>query len=545
MKKLLHLGVVLFAMLLLGACEKEDIQPNDEPNHTPITSTVTLIGDEEITVRLGDEFIDPGVKVNGQKSTDVTIDSTLDLNTIGEYTITYTSADSYVMRTVCVVESVLDEYLSIIEDMNNETSFHVDIDTNIEFLIMNSFTQYNITQSRDTYDTITYATESTDILDDGVDPLTLDVYYEYFDDTGMNDVFIDFIDHYLYVEQELRLSTFTRGTLLDLSKTNEVEVYYDDTKTLYVVELDYEGYEYLFLDSSNLLVGYMAAPTDTKLRVNVSVVDGKVLEVEFDLTGVITNSYQQEHDFQMYRYAFTYDFSNQGEVEEITIPEDAIIQKRLTVPSYEGSGIETDPYLIYDIIDLVMIESDMSASYKLMNDIDLGAYNWVALGDEEKQEFIGTFDGNGHKLTNLTITDYDGFGHYGLFYKIGGGEVATVKNLVLEDVNIYVSSMGGMLRVGALGSVTNYGIIDNVSVDGVMYIVMDTTDTSSYMQVGGLIGFAANDSVIRNSSSSVSIQVTENLTYGSTMVGGLVGTGSEYLDACIFNGVVVINGDSE
>lgn len=66
----------------------------------------------------------------------------------------------------------------------------------------------------------------------------------------------------------------------------------------------------------------------------------------------------------------------------------------------------------------------------LTADIDLSAYNWTPIGPSSN-DFGGTFDGQNHTITGLTIvrgTDYAG-----LFANIYGG---TVKNVQLAECRI-------------------------------------------------------------------------------------------------------------
>lgn len=75
------------------------------------------------------------------------------------------------------------------------------------------------------------------------------------------------------------------------------------------------------------------------------------------------------------------------------------------------------------------------ANYRLENDLDIGNVNW-----EPIPNFEGVFDGNNHKITNLTINEnieYDGNMYtYGLFKQLSG----IVKNLVLENINIDIKA---------------------------------------------------------------------------------------------------------
>ena len=86
---------------------------------------------------------------------------------------------------------------------------------------------------------------------------------------------------------------------------------------------------------------------------------------------------------------------------------------------------------IYTKEDLNNIRNDLSGTYKLMNDIIFtkedfspggNFYNqgkaWIPLGNQATSEniFTGSFDGNGYRISGLTLTPTDvKEGAYGLF----------------------------------------------------------------------------------------------------------------------------------
>ena len=120
-----------------------------------------------------------------------------------------------------------------------------------------------------------------------------------------------------------------------------------------------------------------------------------------------------------------------------------------------GTGDPNDPYLIYTAKNLDAIgadPNDWDKHFKLMADIDLSGYSYEAAliapdADPCDLSFIGTsftgvLDGNGHKISNLTIT---GEYYLGLFGKMESGD--EIKNLGLTDVNITGSQYVGSLAV--------------------------------------------------------------------------------------------------
>lgn len=146
----------------------------------------------------------------------------------------------------------------------------------------------------------------------------------------------------------------------------------------------------------------------------------------------------------------------------------------------------------------------------LANDIDMsGVTGWEGI-----KNFQGTFDGNGHKITNLTGTN-------GLFASTSG---ATIKNIGLENININGNSdyVGGLI-----GSATD-SIITNCYTTGSIKNTNSNTitayDNSKYTSgTGGLIGNVHTSSgkttTIDNVYSSADVTATS-----SDGVGGLIGT---------------------
>ncbi|MBU4480183.1 thrombospondin type 3 repeat-containing protein [Patescibacteria group bacterium] len=202
-----------------------------------------------------------------------------------------------------------------------------------------------------------------------------------------------------------------------------------------------------------------------------------------------------------------------------------------------GNGSSENPYQIINCVQLQETESDINANYILMNDIDCSdTINWNSgagflpigwgIGN-----FIGTFDGQGHKITGLFINRHTN----GLGLFAGTGSYAIIENVGLVDVNItgsnnpggsnyigglvgnnegtieksYVTgSISGDIRVGGLVGQNYHGAITN------SYSTASVTSGTGY-QVGGLIG--ASVGTITNSYS------TGKVTAGSWQVGGLLG----------------------
>ena len=93
----------------------------------------------------------------------------------------------------------------------------------------------------------------------------------------------------------------------------------------------------------------------------------------------------------------------------------ACLPLSISAASYKGDGTEDSPYLITTKKELNAVRKDLNACYKLTTDIVFTAadfksggafYNYGSkfepIGNSD-DPFMGTFDGNGHKIQGLQI----------------------------------------------------------------------------------------------------------------------------------------------
>jgi hypothetical protein len=200
----------------------------------------------------------------------------------------------------------------------------------------------------------------------------------------------------------------------------------------------------------------------------------------------------------------------------------------------------------------------LSGNYILTADIDLSVYEkWTPIGYSSGEsningvttQFTGTFDGNGHKISNMyCLTDSGKYRFAGLF---GSLKDATVKNLVLKDCKSYVynggvTSAAGMLTGGTVCSSSSpYStVISNVAVIG-GFVKCAKANASNPGAAGGLVGWSQSGVTITdcyvdtfvNSVLNVS-GTAESLQIG---VGGLVGMAYDSkltATRCIFAGTL-------
>ena len=116
--------------------------------------------------------------------------------------------------------------------------------------------------------------------------------------------------------------------------------------------------------------------------------------------------------------------------------------------------------------DLDNIRNNLSGKYILMNDIDLSGINWEPIGGladasvppNPSDCFQGELNGNGYTINNLTVNNPSGYG--GLF---GVTLNAEIKNLGLENVDIYGFAAGGVVAVIVDTSISNCYVTGSVT----------------------------------------------------------------------------------
>jgi The GLUG motif. len=162
-----------------------------------------------------------------------------------------------------------------------------------------------------------------------------------------------------------------------------------------------------------------------------------------------------------------------------------------------GNGTANCPFEIANSVHLSNMRYFLGSHYKLIADIDMTGVAWTPIGSSNSF-FNGNFDGNGFKISNLTINQ-PSLQYVGLFGHTNTG--AVIRNVVLENVDVngrnYVGGLVGYHR----GSIINSYATGNVK--------------SNDFQTGGLVGY--NTGTITGSSADVKVTVSSHYS------GGLVG----------------------
>lgn len=181
-----------------------------------------------------------------------------------------------------------------------------------------------------------------------------------------------------------------------------------------------------------------------------------------------------------------------------------------------GSGTQEDPYQINSVDSLLTFASNVNdgsqggyagVSFKLTSDLDLSGVEWAPIGNMNDMEthstlFLGSFDGDGHTISNLNYTSDVYNCGAGLF----GVSCGEVKNLTLENATVTVTEGTSMAIGGVVGY--NMGSVDNVTLKG------DSTITGNNC-VGGSFGGS-----IDSCTASGTVKATGNEPVGLGGIGG-------------------------
>ncbi len=202
----------------------------------------------------------------------------------------------------------------------------------------------------------------------------------------------------------------------------------------------------------------------------------------------------------------------------------------ITLNYDKGYNLSADgrTYEVYNANGLLAwnkaVQGNLSLNCTLTDDIDLTGKEWTPIGSNINYVYTGytgTFDGQGHTISGLTINQARfAVGLIGCIDKGG-----TVKNVQLKDVNI-----SGESEVGAIAG-ASLGTVIGCSVEG-------GSVTASLTVAGGVVGYSRSLGTgehgdIIGCSSSATVQ-------GESSVGGVLGVITDgFITACYSTSDVV------
>lgn len=203
--------------------------------------------------------------------------------------------------------------------------------------------------------------------------------------------------------------------------------------------------------------------------------------------------------------------------------------KTATEPAKDANGV----YQISSGAELAWFAQQVNKggnakiSAVLTNDIELAGFEWTPIGmNSWGKKFAGSFDGQGHKISNLFI-NYIGTNtqipYKGLFGYVEGSNSkhAVIQNLTVQGNMVLTSSKnvsgaysGGVIGRADYADITNVHSEVNVTVKRV---------GGNWDNLGGLVGYANNSTTIKNCSNSGDVT---GYRYAGGIAGNLSGNSS-------------------
>jgi hypothetical protein len=144
-----------------------------------------------------------------------------------------------------------------------------------------------------------------------------------------------------------------------------------------------------------------------------------------------------------------------------------------------GTALSDATIEIYHATDLENVKNNMAGNYLLMNNIDLGGATWTPIAGDRGIPFTGTFNGNGHTISNYTLSETPSTSggmtlRTALFSILGEG--GRIENLTVEDViadkdngasNYMRSGIVGLIQSGGTVSNCRFVLTKNMSVNNI------------------------------------------------------------------------------
>lgn len=218
-------------------------------------------------------------------------------------------------------------------------------------------------------------------------------------------------------------------------------------------------------------------------------------------------------------------------------------------PWTNGSGTQSDPYLIETAANLAYLAQKVNEGYQasgmevfaykyflMTDDFDLNNINWTPIGNVDYVNgalsgyyFAGCFDGWYHNIDHMKIQTGDNL--TGLFAGLGGecappgGDWSggSIRHLSVTNGSIVSTGFGAG---GIVGAIAGDALIYQCSFSGTITI----SNSGDFCGAGGIVGAAAENSRVSECSFHGSITASNSNFMGAAGAGGIVGVAINQAD---------------
>ena len=240
----------------------------------------------------------------------------------------------------------------------------------------------------------------------------------------------------------------------------------------------------------------------------------------------------------------------------------------LSVSEFEGAGTEADPYKIKTLDDMLLLSEKVNRwpdaisdsrgnklyqaykgkHFKMTADINMGEYRFTPIGRNTRYRFAGTFDGDGHTLSNVNVKAAGYAAIFGRADTTSAIKNVTVKGAKVASTGPYAAGLvaytdGTITNCHAEGVTLTSTDIGSGGLAGISGIITKSTvNNSSITALGGYAGGLAGecDYLVEDcSATGVTVMARSYNSDGADPIGGLVGSvNGAKVTRCYFSGLV-------
>ena len=213
--------------------------------------------------------------------------------------------------------------------------------------------------------------------------------------------------------------------------------------------------------------------------------------------------------------------------------ETVLLQRDSTGGTFAGgNGSAQSPYLVSTPVQLDAVRNDLTAHYKMINDIDLiGRGNWTPIGTNSTKPFTGEFDGNGCVIKNMNINFQNStLAYVGLFGYVSG---ATLKNTGIIDSKVNMAPSNYISQPYA-GGIVGYSVSSAIS-NCYSTSEVNASASSGIAYAGGVVGYADSSTIISCYNTG---EVNASTSSFYAYAGGIAGGSSTIISTCYNTGKV-------
>jgi hypothetical protein len=227
---------------------------------------------------------------------------------------------------------------------------------------------------------------------------------------------------------------------------------------------------------------------------------------------------------------------------------------------FEGDGTEANPFKIKTVEDMKTLSTytnNYNVRYEgkyfiVTSDLDFTEEkNFTPISWTEGNKFQGDFNGDNHKISNITISwddkEAELYRYVGIFSTLG--ELGSIRNLTIESGTISCYTYAGGLVGSCYGTIDNCvnkatikttgttnaaGLVAYLSGGKVTNSVNEGNISTATTHAGGLVSYASTGSVIENCTNRGNVSAAD----GKNCVGGIVTYGGARIVNCVNEGTL-------